>query len=70
MAELAELLFACDIVVCPYKDATQSGVVMTAFSMQNRLLRLMLVDLVNQLLMVKMVFWSLLAIRRNLQRLL
>lgn len=34
MAELAELLFACDIVVCPYKDATQSGVVMTAFSMQ------------------------------------
>lgn len=32
MPELAELIYNCEVVVCPYKDATQSGVVMTAFS--------------------------------------
>ncbi|MCF0178715.1 MAG: glycosyltransferase family 4 protein [Bacteroidales bacterium] len=32
--ELAELLYDCDVVVCPYTDATQSGVVLTAFSME------------------------------------
>ena len=30
--ELAGLLKACEFGVCPYKDATQSGVVQTAFS--------------------------------------
>lgn len=33
MEELARLVFECSIVVCPYKEATQSGVVMTSFSM-------------------------------------
>lgn len=32
MEELAGLLDNCTIVVCPYKDATQSGVVMTSFA--------------------------------------
>lgn len=32
MEELAGLLDNCKIVVCPYKDATQSGVVMTSFA--------------------------------------
>lgn len=31
--ELSQLVSQCDVVVCPYVDATQSGVVMTAFSM-------------------------------------
>lgn len=31
--ELAGLLKDCEFTVCPYKDATQSGVVQTAFSM-------------------------------------
>ncbi|KIC94312.1 glycosyltransferase family 4 protein [Flavihumibacter solisilvae] len=30
--ELADLIEGCDFVVCPYKEATQSGVLMTAFS--------------------------------------
>lgn len=33
MEELAFLLTKCAVVVCPYTDATQSGVVMTAFSL-------------------------------------
>lgn len=33
MTELYKLLYECDVVVCPYIDATQSGVIMTAFSM-------------------------------------
>lgn len=33
MAELAGLLKECLFVVCPYKDATQSGVIQTAFSL-------------------------------------
>lgn len=33
LPELAELLNDCYFSVCPYKDATQSGVVQTAFSM-------------------------------------
>lgn len=33
MEELARLIYECAIVVCPYKEATQSGVIMTAFSM-------------------------------------
>lgn len=33
MSEIAELLDRCTIVVCPYTDATQSGVVLTAFAM-------------------------------------
>lgn len=33
MEELATLLECCSVVVCPYKDATQSGVVMSAFAM-------------------------------------
>ncbi len=33
MAELAQLLVDCEYVVCPYTDATQSGVIHTAFSM-------------------------------------
>lgn len=33
MEELAHLLYKSDVVVCPYTDATQSGVVMTAFAM-------------------------------------
>lgn len=32
MEELATLLERCSVVVCPYKDATQSGVIMTAFA--------------------------------------
>lgn len=32
LEELAELLYKCSVVVCPYTDATQSGVIMTAFS--------------------------------------
>lgn len=31
--ELAGMLMACEFSVCPYKDATQSGVVQTAFTM-------------------------------------
>lgn len=34
MEELALLLSHTEFVVCPYKDATQSGVVMTAFAME------------------------------------
>lgn len=33
MNELYELISNCSIVVCPYTDATQSGVVMTAYSL-------------------------------------
>lgn len=33
MEELANLLERCSVVVCPYKDATQSGVIMSAFAM-------------------------------------
>lgn len=33
MSELYELITNCGIVVCPYTDATQSGVVMTAYSL-------------------------------------
>lgn len=33
MEELARLVFECFITVCPYKEATQSGVIMTSFSM-------------------------------------
>lgn len=33
MSELYELISNCGIVVCPYTDATQSGVVMTAYSL-------------------------------------
>lgn len=33
LPELAGLLHDCEFSVCPYKDATQSGVVQTAFSM-------------------------------------
>lgn len=33
MEELAQLLYDSSVVVCPYTDATQSGVIMTAFSM-------------------------------------
>lgn len=32
--ELAELLNETDFVVCPYKDATQSGVIMTSYAME------------------------------------
>lgn len=32
MQELSELLENSDFVVCPYKDATQSGVIMTSFA--------------------------------------
>ncbi|NTU73131.1 glycosyltransferase family 4 protein [Candidatus Roizmanbacteria bacterium] len=31
--ELVELIQKCDVVVCPYIDATQSGVVLTAFAL-------------------------------------
>lgn len=34
MEELASLLNRSSFVVCPYKDATQSGVIMTSFAMQ------------------------------------
>ena len=34
MKELASLLNRSSFVVCPYKDATQSGVIMTSFAMQ------------------------------------
>lgn len=33
LPELSGLLHDCEFSVCPYKDATQSGVVQTAFSM-------------------------------------
>lgn len=33
LPELASFLDSCEFSVCPYKDATQSGVVQTAFSM-------------------------------------
>lgn len=33
MSELAELLTKCELCVCPYTDATQSGVLMTCFSL-------------------------------------
>lgn len=33
MHELAELISRCSFVVCPYTDATQSGVVMTSFAL-------------------------------------
>lgn len=33
MEELASLLSASDITVCPYTDATQSGVIMTSYSL-------------------------------------
>lgn len=33
MEELAELLFRCDINVCPYTEATQSGVIMTSYAL-------------------------------------
>lgn len=33
MQELAGLLKDCEFTVCPYKDATQSGVIQTSFSM-------------------------------------
>ena len=33
MPELAELLSLCEISVCPYTDATQSGVLMTCFAL-------------------------------------
>lgn len=33
MEELAELLASCEFSVCPYTDATQSGVIMTSFSL-------------------------------------
>ena len=32
MSELGELLSSATVVVCPYTDATQSGVVMSAFT--------------------------------------
>ena len=32
--ELAGMLRACEFVVCPYKDATQSGVIQTAFTLE------------------------------------
>lgn len=33
MEELAELLNRCELTVCPYTDATQSGVIMTSYSL-------------------------------------
>ena len=33
MTELSDLLSRCSISVCPYTDATQSGVIMTSFSL-------------------------------------
>lgn len=33
MEELADLISSSDIIVCPYIDATQSGVIMTAYSL-------------------------------------
>lgn len=33
MEELAELLNRCELSVCPYTDATQSGVIMTSYSL-------------------------------------
>lgn len=33
MEELAELLSECELSVCPYTDATQSGVIMTSYSL-------------------------------------
>ena len=34
MPELAELLSLCELSVCPYTDATQSGVLMTCFALR------------------------------------
>lgn len=36
--EMVELLSCCKFAVCPYKDATQSGVVQTAFSLNTPLI--------------------------------
>lgn len=33
MTELAEMLSLCELCVCPYTDATQSGVIMTCFAL-------------------------------------
>lgn len=33
LEELAQLLSQCEITVCPYNEATQSGVIMTSFSL-------------------------------------
>ena len=33
MEELASLLTECSLCVCPYTDATQSGVIMTSYSL-------------------------------------
>lgn len=33
LPELASLLSQCDVCVCPYTDATQSGVIMTSYAM-------------------------------------
>ena len=33
MQQLADLLFNCDFTVCPYTEATQSGVIMTSFAL-------------------------------------
>jgi glycosyltransferase involved in cell wall biosynthesis len=33
VSELSGMLRACEFAVCPYKDATQSGVVQTAFTL-------------------------------------
>lgn len=34
MTEMVELLNRCSVVVCPYTDATQSGVVLTSYAME------------------------------------
>ena len=34
MQELASFLYEASFVICPYKDATQSGVIMTSFAME------------------------------------
>ncbi|RZK59454.1 MAG: glycosyltransferase [Pedobacter sp.] len=36
--ELVDLMSKIDFVICPYKDATQSGVVMTAFAFKKKVL--------------------------------
>lgn len=33
MQQLSDLLFNCDFTVCPYTEATQSGVIMTSFAL-------------------------------------
>lgn len=33
MEQLSDLLFNCDFTVCPYTEATQSGVIMTSFAL-------------------------------------